>query len=541
MADPDRENTSKPHDPSPADDLPNGAHTDYPPHSVAVVGMAGRFPEADSVDELWELLLEGKSTVKRANEERLRLSQGGNSNNTIWWGNWLRDPEAFDHRFFKKSSREAVVWDPQQRILLEVVYEALESASYLGLSSAAEPNKNDYGKYHNLNTVGFLSPTGQCKPFDASANGYCRAEGVAVVVLKELSAAIQDNDYIMGVIVGSATNQNHGVSHITLSNSDSLIDLYKKVLRLSNEKPESITYVEAHGTGTTVGDPIEVRGIREAYGGPKRSFILHFVSIKVSGSTVVALIRKLAKATARVSGLIKVLLMMRHGKIPKPASYSELNPKIPPLSPDKIAIPTTILPGNAPSHLACVNSHRAAGSNSAILVRERPHLDTAAASPSLKSYPLILTTGSVNSLSSYAAKLLKRLRQAKVESTGRLASLTFALADRANHAVPYVFATSVTNVLDLEFQLEGASSSSDITTVIDSKPVVLSEQSYDNRHFQINRASGTTSLVQLDPRQETQGHTSLSLQVRRAYAALSLNYFQAAKLEASYITPRNLL
>lgn len=345
-----------------------GDFENYPPHSVAVIGMAGRFPEADSVDELWELLLEGRSTVKRADEERLQLSQGGNSTNTNWWGNWIRDPASFDHRFFKKSSREAVAWDPQQRILLEVIYEALESSGYFGPLSDST-SKNDYGcyigavmnsyednlacyppttyatlgtgrcflsgymshhfgwtgpaltidtacssslvainsacraiwsgecsqaiaggtnvisspgDYHNLNTVGFLSPTGQCKPFDASADGYCRGEGVAVVVLKKLSNAIKDNDHILGVITGSVVNQNHGVSHITMPNSDSQVDLYRKVLNLGNTTADAVTYVEAHGTGTTVGDPIEVRGIRDAYGGPQRSSTLHFASIKVS-------------------------------------------------------------------------------------------------------------------------------------------------------------------------------------------------------------------------------------------------------------------
>lgn len=119
----------------------NGAHddpsqlADYPSHSIAVVGMAGRFPDADSVDELWELLLEGRSTVSPADVERLQLPQTGHHANVAWWGNWLRDPEAFGHRFFKKSSREAIAWDPQQRVLLQVVYEALESAGHFGPSS----------------------------------------------------------------------------------------------------------------------------------------------------------------------------------------------------------------------------------------------------------------------------------------------------------------------------------------------------------------------------------------------------------------------
>lgn len=308
----------------------------YPSHSIAVVGMAGRFPGADSVDELWDLIMEGKIMVEPAPVARLGLPQTGEHADTKWWGNFLRDPEAFDHKFFKKASREALAWDPQQRILLQVVYEALESAGYFGASKMSE-EPLDYGcyigavmnnyydnvschpatayatvgtsrcyisgamshyfgwtgpsltidtacssslvaintacraiwsgecsraiaggtnvitspfDYQNLAAAGFLSPSGQCKPFDADADGYCRGEAVAVVVLKPLSEAIQDNDNILGVVVGSAANQNRNFSHITAPHSGSQVELYEKVMKLSGVKSDSVTYVEAHGTGS---------------------------------------------------------------------------------------------------------------------------------------------------------------------------------------------------------------------------------------------------------------------------------------------------
>ncbi|KAM0304142.1 hypothetical protein ACHAO8_011378 [Botrytis cinerea] len=522
----------------------------FPPHSIAVIGMSGRFPDAESVDELWELLLQGKSTVKRADVERLQLSQTGNHTDTSWWGNWLRDPTAFDHRFFKKSSREAIAWDPQQRVLLQVVYEALESSGYFGPSSTSETDDygcyvgavmNSYyenlachppntyatigtgraflsgsishhfgwigpsltidtacssslvaintacraiwsgectravaggtnvisspGDYQNLQSGGFLSSTGQCRPFDASADGYCRGEGVGAVVLKRLSEAVTDKDNILGVIVGSAANQNHNFSHITVPHADSQANLYNKVMKMGNVRPETVTYVEAHGTGTRVGDPVEVSSIRDAYGGPQRDSTLYFASIKGNiGHT---------EAAAGVSGLIKVLLMMKHRKIPRQASYKELNPQIPSLDQDRMAIPTSVMPWNPPVRLACVNSHGAAGSNSALLLREKPPLNTTVIPSYLKRYPLIFSAGSPNSLSMYSKKLLDWVKGAKDVTPNLLATLTFNLADRTNHKLPYIFSKSVSSIQDLESKLEAGSSGLGIDTVHNPKPVVL--------------------------------------------------------------------
>jgi 3-oxoacyl-(acyl-carrier-protein) synthase len=315
-------------------DAQDSVPSEYPPNSIAIVGLSGRFPGADSLDELWELLISGKSMAEPAPVERLQLPTTDEYANTKWWGNFLRDPDAFDHKFFKKSQREAVAWDPQQRILLEVVYEALESAGYF--RAGVKPEIDDYGcyigavmnnyydnmschpttayatigtsrcflsgcishffgwtgpsltidtacssslvaintacraiwsgecsqavaggtnvitspfDYRNLKAAGFLSPSGQCKPFDSGADGYCRGEGVSAIVLKPLATALKEKDHIFGVIVGSAANQNRNMSHITVPYSGSQVKLYQNVMSQAGVHPHSVTYVEAHGTG----------------------------------------------------------------------------------------------------------------------------------------------------------------------------------------------------------------------------------------------------------------------------------------------------
>lgn len=310
--------------------------TTYPPNSVAVVGAACRFPGASDVNKFWDLLASGVSMVREPPSDRLNLNTHRLSDRagTKFWGNFIDDPDSFDHRFFKKSSRETVSWDPEKRVLLEVVYEALESAGHWGPAGQNAPN--DYGcyigavannyydnvachppnaysmlgtsraffsgrishqfgftgpamsidtacssslvavdtacraiqsgacsravaggtniftspyDYQNLAAAGFLSPSGGCKPFDASADGYCRGEGVAAVVLKSLSKAVEEGDNILGVIVGSAVNQNYNDAHITVPCASSQTTLFNKVLSMANTSPSSVTYVEAHGTG----------------------------------------------------------------------------------------------------------------------------------------------------------------------------------------------------------------------------------------------------------------------------------------------------
>ena len=522
----------------------------YPDHSIAIIGMAGRFPGADSLDEFWDLLAEGKTMVEPAPVDRFKLPQEGEHANTKWWGNFLRDPEAFDHRFFKKSSREAIAWDPQQRILLEVVYEALDSAGYFGPLS--EVDTDDYGcyvgavmnnyydnlschpatayatlgtsrcflsgsishyfgwtgpaltidtacssslvaintacraiwsgecsravaggtnvitspfDYQNLHAAGFLSPTGQCKPFDASADGYCRGEGAGVVVLKRLSDAVKDHDNILGVIVGCAANQNINSSHVTVPHSGSQAGLYRKVMQLANVDPQAVSYVEAHGTGTGVGDPVEVRSIKDAFGGKSRDSILHFGSLKGNiGHT---------EATAGVAGLIKVLLMMEHEKVPLQASHWTLNPKLPSFEYDRMAIPRETIDWTAQDRLACVNSYGAAGSNSAVIVRQKPQRNFRSSFMPLSEYPLFISASSSTSLSQYCKKLRYWLASKKQRSTQFMASVAFNLADRANHSLPHYISAPVSNFEKLSSTLELASDGSGLNTKAENRKAVV--------------------------------------------------------------------
>jgi hypothetical protein len=144
------------------------------PEEVAVVGMACRFPEADSIEEFWQLLISGKTCIGKLPTERFdpadvnREPRLGN-----YWGNFIRRPDVFDHRFFGFSGREAKSMDPQQRLALHVAYEALESSGYCALPEAEK--ETDVGCYIGVGAVEYEENVASEDANAFSATGVLRA------------------------------------------------------------------------------------------------------------------------------------------------------------------------------------------------------------------------------------------------------------------------------------------------------------------------------------------------------------------------------
>lgn len=103
--------------------------------------------------------------------------------------------------------------------------------------------------YQNLFAASFLNPNGSSMAFDAAASGYCRGEGIGLLLLKPLSRAIANGDTVLGTIAGSAVNQNSNCTSITVPHSQSQSSLYNRALTIGRINPNEVTYVEAHGTG----------------------------------------------------------------------------------------------------------------------------------------------------------------------------------------------------------------------------------------------------------------------------------------------------
>lgn len=141
-------------------------------NDIAIIGMACRFPGASSVEEYWQLLCEGRSMHKEV--PCPRFSENSNRTNGFrqkCWGNFLESVEDFDHRFFRISPREAASMDPQQRVALQVAYEAIESSGYID----EFPMRKPIGCYLGVGSVDYHDNVASHPPTAFSALGTLRA------------------------------------------------------------------------------------------------------------------------------------------------------------------------------------------------------------------------------------------------------------------------------------------------------------------------------------------------------------------------------
>ncbi|KAL2015183.1 hypothetical protein VTK56DRAFT_6090 [Thermocarpiscus australiensis] len=542
---------------------------------VAVVGMSIKVAGADDVDEFWDLLCHGSSQHQEVPTDRLSFDNVWREADPArkWFGNFIRDHDAFDHKFFKKSAREIGSTDPQQRHMMQVAYQALEQSGYfasrpadmkigcfVGVCSADYENNaachppnaftaignlksfiagkisHYYGWegpsmcidtacssslvavhqacravlsgecsaalagganvmtnslwFQNLAGASFLSPTGQCKPFDAKGDGYCRAEGFAAVYVKKMSQAIKDGDQILGTISSTSVLQNQNCTPVFVPNARSLADLFRDVVAKAQLSPRQITVVEAHGTGTQVGDPAEYQSIKEVLGGAARS-----------GSTTLALgsVKGLVGHTECSSGavsLVKTLLMLHNKTIPPQASFDTINPVIAATPADHIEIVTKVTPwrvGAEGIHAALINNYGASGSNASLVVTDAPtsrQRDAAAGDAGVPAgrggaeYPLRIFGHDERALKAYSERLSRYLISEADGDGNRktgglpIADFAFNLSRQANPTLDKSFVFSASSIQQVAEKLDAFSKGHDTRGLVSlsqnpPRPVVL--------------------------------------------------------------------
>jgi acyl transferase domain-containing protein/SAM-dependent methyltransferase/acyl carrier protein len=226
-----------------------------------------------------------------------------------------------------------------------------------------------------LSKAHMMAADGRCKTFDARADGFVRAEGCGIVVLKPLADAQADGDHIWAVIRGSAANQDGRSNGFTAPNGRSQEAVIRAAVADAGVAPAEIDVIEAHGTGTALGDPIEVHALAAVLGdGRTPDRPLTIGSVKTNFGHL--------EAAAGVAGLMKAVLALYHGEIPPQLHFQEPNPFIN-WSELPIAVPTVPAPWpqEAGRRLAGVSSFGFSGTNAHVILEAPPPRPTPAPPP----------------------------------------------------------------------------------------------------------------------------------------------------------------
>jgi phthiocerol/phenolphthiocerol synthesis type-I polyketide synthase D len=212
---------------------------------------------------------------------------------------------------------------------------------------------------------GMLAPDGQCKTFDADADGYVRSEGCGVVVLKRLSDAVRDGDSVLAVVRGSAVNQDGPSSGQTVPSGPAQQAVVRAALAASRLGPSDIDFIEAHGTGTALGDPIELDALSQVFGDRDGVPPLVLGSVKTNVGHL--------ESAAGIAGFIKTVLSVRHGVIPRHLHFKRLTPHAGvEASRFTIAAREMVWPAVGRVRRAGVSSFGVSGTNAHVVVEQAP-------------------------------------------------------------------------------------------------------------------------------------------------------------------------
>ncbi len=231
--------------------------------------------------------------------------------------------------------------------------------------------------------AGMLSPDGRCKSFSADANGFARAEGCGVVVLKRRRDAERDGDRILAVIRGSAVRHNGFSGGLTTPSSRSQERVMREALDDAGLQPTDVQYMEAHGTGTELGDPIEIRAAAAVLGkGRSADEPLLVGSAKANIGHL--------EAAGGVSGLIKTVSAMQAGAIPRQLHFDQPSPHVPwDRLPLKIVAEPTAWP-ECEQRIAAVNALGMSGTNAHVILGSAPSSNGASPSIDDRSHHLLV-------------------------------------------------------------------------------------------------------------------------------------------------------
>jgi monodictyphenone polyketide synthase len=281
----------------------------------------------------------------------------------------------------------------------------------------------------------FLTKTpNACKTWDAEADGYCRADGIGSIVLKRLEDAEADNDNILGVILGAATNHSAEAVSITHPHAGAQSFLTRQIINSTGIDPLDVSFIEMHGTGTQAGDKEEIQSVADVFApvspklrSPRQP--LHIGAVKSNVGH--------GEAVAGVTAVLKVLLMFEKSLIPPHVGIkNRLNPAFPhDMAKRNIRIPYTKQPWPRESdrkRIAVVNNFSAAGGNTSVVIEEPP-LPKLIAPEDVDPRPTHVVAVSAKSKVSLEGNLRRMIEYLDAHPDVSLPDLSYTTTARKNH------------------------------------------------------------------------------------------------------------
>lgn len=413
--------------------------------AIAIIGLAGVYPQAESIEAFWQNILAGVDAIteipaSRWDHEAL-VNKSGAANLYSRWGGFIEQVEQFDAEFFGITPREAELMDPQERLFLQTAWNTFEDAGiplsqipnsavgvfvgamwsqYQLLSVGANDerktasifsaiaNRVSYSlnlkgpsmaldtmcssalsalhialesvrrgdcamalvggvnimshphKYQFLCQNKMLASDGRCRSFGKDGSGYVPGEGVGAVLIKPLAAALRDGDNIHAVIRGSALSHGGRVAGMTVPHPVAQAEVIQKALDNSGVSAAEVSLIEAHGTGTSLGDPIELDGLKKVFSNNTQPISLGSVKSNIGH----------LESAAGIAALSKVVLQLKNACWVPSLHSRELNPKLR-FDTTSIRVQQTFEPWRTEGRrIAGISAFGAGGSNAHVVVEE---------------------------------------------------------------------------------------------------------------------------------------------------------------------------